>query len=761
MRVMWLLNHTSARKFELLMLKRVGINEIFLPKTYPADPSFRSASIDWTEDSGLTIPAHDLAALNDIDWYGEISTDAWALANTYFDVAFIILHSPGTLASAAKHFKGVVLLRAYGMNSGLTYHKVLELLSKNGTIDPSVFKLGKRLFFGEAYSHLADSESEFLKRNRCFLPLGLADASMSDNWEGAQEKILFVCPDIGLNAYYVDIYKEFVANFGDLPYSIGGAQSVMVGDDNVLGYVSNEQHAENMKQYRVMFYHSQEPNHIHYHPFEAIRAGMPLVFMGGGMLDRMGGSNLPGRCTSIKEARKKIRRLLNGDQTFLEHIKQSQSVLLEPMKPENCENSWRAGFDQIKNNLANCRLEDTNRPVPTRRKRIAVILPEIYRGGTLRGAISFAQALYLGSRQFQEAADIVFFYLEDKGYQPDEHFRDLPKEIMRRPFQWKNLCADDARRAMRYAGSQGWEPAYENYIVPDDGIAQLQDCDLWLFISDRISTPILPITPIAIVVYDYLQRYESLLPPGADQPYITAARLAERVFVSTRFTQADAVQYAGVKPDRVVKLPMLAPEFTPAPINATGQSANYFIWSTNAAPQKNHINAAEALRIYYEELRGTLACQVTGVNTKRLLEYDQPHLKHMAEIISRSKVLRKRLKFAGEISDKSYRKVLSEAHFLWHPGRIDNGTFSVIEAAQLNVPSLSSSYPAMIEIDQQFKLQLAWMDSDAPENMARQLKWMEKEADKRRSMLPGEEQWKSQSIEALASTYWEEVRKCL
>jgi len=50
LRVMWLLNHTSARKFEIPMLKSIGLNEIFLPKSFPLDPAFRSASIDWSED---------------------------------------------------------------------------------------------------------------------------------------------------------------------------------------------------------------------------------------------------------------------------------------------------------------------------------------------------------------------------------------------------------------------------------------------------------------------------------------------------------------------------------------------------------------------------------------------------------------------------------------------------------------------------------------------------------------------------------------
>ena len=76
--------------------------------------------------------------------------------------------------------------------------------------------------------------------------------------------------------------------FSCFDYTIGGAQPVQVNDKNVIGFVTREQHEFNMRQHRVMYYHSAEPNHIHYHPFEAVRAGMPLVFMADGMLDSMG-----------------------------------------------------------------------------------------------------------------------------------------------------------------------------------------------------------------------------------------------------------------------------------------------------------------------------------------------------------------------------------------------------------------------------------------------------------------------------------------
>ena len=78
-----------------------------------------------------------------------------------------------------------------------------------------------------------------------------------------------------------------------------------------------------------MYYHSMEPRHIHYHPLEAIVCGLPLIFMGGGQLDLLGGNNLPGRCSNIKEARKKIKHILNGDKKLINDIRTTQPILLE------------------------------------------------------------------------------------------------------------------------------------------------------------------------------------------------------------------------------------------------------------------------------------------------------------------------------------------------------------------------------------------------------------------------------------------------
>src|SRR3569623_1825484 len=113
-RVMWLLNHTSARNIEIPMLKSIGYKEIFLPKSYPNDISFRSASTEWREDQYLTIPPEELSILNHTNWYEGGTRRSRKVANKYFDYLFFILIDSDIAKQFERHFAGMVLWRAYG-----------------------------------------------------------------------------------------------------------------------------------------------------------------------------------------------------------------------------------------------------------------------------------------------------------------------------------------------------------------------------------------------------------------------------------------------------------------------------------------------------------------------------------------------------------------------------------------------------------------------------------------------------------------------
>jgi glycosyltransferase involved in cell wall biosynthesis len=599
-------------------------------------------------------------------------------------------------------------------------------------------------------------EPHLLQRQSVYLPLGLSDASVQDEWKGTQPKVFLVLPELGFNTYYKAIYRDFKTSFDRLPYAVAGAQPVAIDDPNVLGYVTAEQHRQNMREFRVMYYPSTEQRHVHYHPFEAVQAGMPLIFLAGGLLDRLGGRNLPGRAATVKDARQKIERILSGDENLLRDIRQSQPILLESMKVENCEPHWRTGIRTILDRLADTR----SRPRTTaRRKRIAVLVPVAYRGGSLRGAKLLAQAIAEGGEAAGEAVDVVFGHLDDPASYPDSEFTDLPTSVKRRPFKWRVMNQAEARRAMAYDGGDA-TVVHPFYQAPDDDISQFTDCDLWIVISDRLEHPLPPIRPTLLMVYDYLQRYTKFLDPAMNARFIERGKNANAVLVTTEFTARDAQQFGGVPANKVRRVPMLAPLFEHNPGRIAVVDPSYFVWTTNLGSHKNHVTALKALVLYYEKHGGKLKCRITGVGTKNIFKSDEfPHLAAIREIRRANPSLKNNVVSEGELSDDKYQRLLSQAAFLWHAAKIDNGTFSVVEAASLGTPALSSDYPAMREIGQQFGLNLAWMDPNDPEDMARQLKTMEREFATARSNLPSQERLASQSVTNLASDYWSVIRE--
>jgi glycosyltransferase involved in cell wall biosynthesis len=760
-RVMWLLNHTAARNFEIPMLKSIGFGEIFTPKSFPQAHDFRSASVDYSQDEYLTIPAEDLKILNETDWYKSVSRNVWEIANRHFDVVFFISYNFEAAMSAARHFQGALVLRAYGLPGQLSYSSLLRFASDGASM---LKNASQRLWFGAAYDNLTAVEGAFLSSRQAYLPLGIADSSPRDDWEGTERKVLFVCPDLGFNPYYRGIYEDFVKQFGDLPHAIGGAQPILVRRPNVLGFIPRKEYEQNMRRFRVMYYHSTEPRHLHYHPIEAIRQGMPLVFMGGGLLDRLAGKKLPGRASSRRNARSKLERILNGDRKLIADIRSSQTVLLDAMRSERLRSAWQHSMATIVAGLPSKPVNVTSAVAEVSyQKRVAVIVPAGYRGGSLRGAKLLARAIYEGSRQVGEDVQVVFGHLDTPDLYTDDEWRDLPAGISRRPFNWKDISGREAEDAMRLAGFPEWTADSLRYVVPDDGMKHFGDCDAWIIISDRFLNPILPLRPRIHMVYDYLQRYVpfSDLSHGKDAPFLDCVHRADQVMVTTEFTRLDAIQYAGLPVNKVKKVPMLAPLFQDEIQSPASPEAGYFIWTTNAGPHKNHERALEALLVYYGELEGHLKCRITGVNTRSMFDGSFSTLKRAGKLWSQNRILRRNVQQLGELLDDSYKRTLAGSKFLWHTALIDNGTFSVVEAACLGVPSLSSDYPAMREIDAQFALNLSFFDAWDPREMAMALKSMERRLEAKKIELPGRHELNRQSVERLAGVYWATVREWL
>jgi hypothetical protein len=373
-------------EWEVPMLLAEGF-QVFVPKVLPVGPNGRTATVTDAYDSSLTIPPDELAWLNTINFYdAPLSRRTADLINRYFDVAIAASIYPG-LYYLMRCFEGKIFMRAFGHAGDFDYESatatipfatldhssytpsatwmpriLAKLRNRLPITDKPVYRnvvmnemtrLRNRLYLAAAYEQIIDHERPFLRRRSVFMPLALPDSLLSADgtWTGGEDRVLFVCPNIDQIDYYRRIYLHFREELGCFPYWIAGRQDLAgvdaplsTQDESILGYVSRERLDEFLRRCFCMFYHSQEPRHLHYHPLEAIATGMPLVYMAGGLLEPLGGRDQPGMCQTYDEAREKIARLQHGDIALRDAIRSRQRAILQHFEPERCSRAWRENF---------------------------------------------------------------------------------------------------------------------------------------------------------------------------------------------------------------------------------------------------------------------------------------------------------------------------------------------------------------------------------------------------------------------------------
>jgi glycosyltransferase involved in cell wall biosynthesis len=402
--------------------------------------------------------------------------------------------------------------------------------------------------------------------------------------------------------------------------------------------------------------------------------------------------------------------------------------------------------------------------------RVAVLLPVPYRGGTLRAFRSIAKMLRVGSRLAGEEVEVVAA-LPARHYDLRFEFDDLRElGITLRPFDWDVIDEGTVERALSFVSALPRQHSrHAEWLVPDDGINNLLDCDFWLMVSDRVTRPVAPLRPMGHVVYDYIQQVQPdvLLPLADDSAFVATVQQSCFVLCTTPFTAEAAVNYAGMAPERVHLVDM------EIDVDLEGRAEGgqpprtkrpFILWPTNATPHKNHLAALDAIDLYLRQHGGACDIVCTGTNTVRLdvskplaPEHHSPWLTAVRERIARSPVLKRRLLVLGDLEERDYFATLAGARFVFHPALVDNGTFAVTEAAWFRVPSLVHDYPAMRWMDERFGLALTYCDARNPAATARALRDMEETADARRALLPDHDSLRAHGWRARATRFWATV----
>ena len=368
-------------------------------------------------------------------------------------------------------------------------------------------------------------------------------------------------------------------------------------------------------------------------------------------------------------------------------------------------------------------------------RRIAVVMPEVYRGGTIRGFKHVCLMIREGARK--EGIEVVAV-VRARSYDMDMDFAELAEAgVPVREFEFAPLEGDLAGR---------FRSETRGYAVLDDGANDLLDCDFLLFISDRVPFNVPPSVRYGMLAFDCLQRYcpNSVGRAFFDiqrQAIMPVLRSAEFVAVTTPSSAEDFRSYFGLDAERVIQVPVfLDVEHLPAspsagtagtPPPGSQRAKPYIAWVTNNSPHKNHEVVIKALDIYYGQLGGQLEVRMCGSRTEDFRAESRPtdetrsNVKRAKALLNERPMVRERMRILGELSDSDYARLIADASAVLNPSIYDNGSFSAMDGAYAGVPVVQSRHPANSYFDELFAMNSLFFDSYNPASLAMALRQAE------------------------------------
>lgn len=194
--------------------------------------------------------------------------------------------------------------------------------------------------------------------------------------------------------------------------------------------------------------------------------------------------------------------------------------------------------------------------------RVAVVAAEVERPQQRACVTAVAQAFHHSAACHGTQAEAVLVVVNGSEF----HETFEASHLSVRGFTWDVLDAGAASRAMYYAGPTLAMPAgaarsrmpLESYVVADDGIRHLCDCDAWVFMSPLAPAPFLPLRPFLVFADEWVHHAAGVL--SADGLRIVAENLtaAAGVLVWSDDMLQEMVHFYGVDRERVRLLPRLS-----------------------------------------------------------------------------------------------------------------------------------------------------------------------------------------------------------
>jgi hypothetical protein len=561
-RALWLLDHRAARRSDVRMLVAAGVDGVFAPGSRPWGSGFQGGVAAEEPNAPARLPADELAVLNATDWNREVSDGTWDLINRRFSILAFRPGDPVAFRQILRRFGGTVVLRALGVGGGRSYSDVVQTMT-DGRALAAIEALGERFVFGQAYDGLSELEHAIVADRRAFLPLCLpASPAVPVGDERTDERVVFACPDINVHPRRRDSYLQFVWHFRGLPHVVVGRQPVAVPDPNVAGWLPQPEFDGLMRRCRVLFYEHRDPLQLDDHPLAAMRAGVPVVYLSGGLLERLAGLHRAGCADSWETACRLVHRLVRGDRGLADTIVAAQRAIVGQFDESFAVPHWRQAVAERmlveRSRVPSARLQACDAERRRRRHplKIAVFLPESHLAEHRTAARRIASAIARAGSEAGREVRIVLAPPEQSGAADPRTWEGLGLLGEVRPTRWSDV-APQVVATMASLLRRNWRPDC-GWTLPTDGRDHYMDCDAWIVVGDRVGGPILNVRPVVMAVFDCLQRYVAGM---ADRPAWNLARiLADRIVVTSEEAKVDLIQLGSIPGSRIMVLPSLLPE---------------------------------------------------------------------------------------------------------------------------------------------------------------------------------------------------------
>ena len=336
--ILYILNKNSLTDYEIPFLINNGYGVLTSEKKY----NLKCESFYKDKDNFLNLNYNIITKLNNVNWYNNnilISEEIIKILNNNFKFIILTLLTAGPLLNQLiSEYRGIILYRFFGRESNYSYK---SLLIKNINLNNKI----KFIFSNPEIYKLEKSFDNFFNDTNSFIvKLGLSDSLMTkiiNTYYPINNKICFINSKINNCQYYTNIYNKFINDFKTYDYLLLGKNN-NIYDKNKLENLDDEKYYKKISECKLMYYHSKEPRHLHYHPLEGIVIGIPIIFHKESLLTSYLPNSL-GKSNNIYDVKNKINRILSNDIEFINSIINEQNKIINTLTIDYNKNN----FDEV------------------------------------------------------------------------------------------------------------------------------------------------------------------------------------------------------------------------------------------------------------------------------------------------------------------------------------------------------------------------------------------------------------------------------